>query len=128
MSKKDSFNAVQQADVIYDLKKENAFLKEEAGRLKKLLGGPKRYQCMYESPGVCAYEKNLRELQAEIAELKKRIKHEHIDNLEHKIRQRDVIIDDLKNTIAELKEHLQEICPHDGDSKNGVCFECGGDI
>ncbi len=33
----------------------------------------KRYQCMYERPGVCAYEKNLRELQTENKALKEQL-------------------------------------------------------
>jgi len=63
---------------------------------------------------------------AEIAELKKEAK----DYCNNCLRV-DIIarltqqLTKAKDTIAKLEEHLQELCPHDGESKNNVCLECG---
>jgi len=43
-------------------------------------------------------------------------------------RQGDIENKRLRGIIKDLEKKIQEVCHHEGDSKNGVCFICGGEI
>ena len=78
----------------------------------------------------------IEELEAEIAELKEKLENtkaryyelqEQFSKAKSTITQCNKQIGDLRYKLKGKEDLIKDICYHDGETKNGICLDCGGD-